>query len=209
MAIVKLALDRLTPREVVLLGNQIIKAMTGNENFETPYPSLVDLGKLCATAATKVEAQENALLAATQATADRDEVIRELCGMITSLGSYVENITDGNAVKIQSAGMSVKSVPSAYGVLAQVGNLAVTAGDDDGVLDLTWNPVRGRTSYEVQVCPDPITPANWRSGTPCSRSRKTIRGLTSGQRMWVRVRAIAPKEENHGAWSNPAVKIVP
>ena len=56
---------------------------------------------------------------------------------------------------------------------------------------------------------DPITPAGWRDVAPVSKSQKTIAGLTTGARIWVRVRAIAPKEENNGAWSDPAVKVVP
>ena len=35
----------------------------------------------------------------------------------------------------------------------------------------------------------------------------TITGLTSGSRVWVRVRAIGTKGE--GPWSDPATKIVP
>jgi len=69
--------------------------------------------------------------------------------------------------------------------------------------------VRGVKTYQVQYCVDPITSAGWKDVAPVSRSKKTITGLTSGARVWVRVRAIAPKEENHGAWSDPAVKTVP
>lgn len=56
---------------------------------------------------------------------------------------------------------------------------------------------------------DPITATSWRDIDPSGGSRKELKGLTSGVRLWFRVRAIAPKEINNGPWSDPAVKTVP
>jgi hypothetical protein len=40
-----------------------------------------------------------------------------------------------------------------------------------------------------------------------TKSSTTLTSLTSGSRMWVRVRAI--NSAGKGAWSDPAVKVVP
>jgi hypothetical protein len=209
MAKVKLALSKLTPDELVGLANQIKTAMTGNANFTTPNPTLASVGTAITTATTKIAAQKAAVLAASQATGDRDAALDALKVLLTSLASYVQNTTGGDAVKIQSAGMSVKADVAPIGALAQAQNLALTAGDNDGELDASWDPVRGAKSYQVQTSPDPITGTSWHDVAPVSKSRKTLPGLNSGDRVWVRVRAIAPKEENNGPWSDPAVKTVP
>jgi hypothetical protein len=193
----------------VSLANQIKTAMTSNASFTTPNPSLTSIGTLITTATTKIAAQKAAAQAALQATNDRDAAIAALNAALTLLAAYVENTSGGDAVKIQSAGMSVKAASAHIGALDQAQNLAVTAGDNDGELDATWDPVRGAKSYQVQVSADPITGTSWRDVSPVSGSGKTLTGLTSGARTWVRVRAIAPKEANNGAWSDPAVKMVP
>jgi hypothetical protein len=209
MSKVKLGLDKLNPDEVVSLAGQVKTAMTGNANFTTPNPSLTTVGTAITTATTKIAAQKAAVQAATQATTDRDDAIDALKVLLTQLASYVENVTGGDAVKIQSAGMSVKAPVAPVGPLGQVQNLALTVGDDEGELDATWDSVRGAKSYQVQVSADPITGTSWHDVAPVSKSKKALTGLTSGVRSWARVRAIGSKEENNGAWSDPAVKTVP
>jgi hypothetical protein len=209
MAKVKLGLDDLDPDGVASVAGQIKTAMTGNANFTTPNPTLVAIGALIVTALAKIAAQKAAVLAAKQATDDRDAAVTALKVALTQLGSYVENTSGGNSVIIQSAGMGVKGVATPIGQLGQVQNLNVSVGDDDGELDLTWDPIRGAKSYQVQVSVDPITGTSWRDVAPVSKSKKTLTGLSSGARTWTRVRAIAPKEENNGGWSDPSVKTVP
>jgi hypothetical protein len=209
MSKVKLNLKELTPDELVSFANQIVTAMTGNANFTTPNPTLASITTLKNTAATKVAAQKAAVQAALQATNDRDAALLALSDALVNLASYVQNTSGGNGVVIQSAGMSVKALAVPIGPLGQVQNLTITAGDDEGELDLAWDPIRGAKSYQVQTSPDPITPTSWKDVAPAGKSKKSLSGLESGERTWVRVRAIAPKEENNGAWSDPAVKTVP
>jgi hypothetical protein len=209
MAKIKLGLTRLSPDDVVSLANQIKTAMTGNANFTTPNPTLASLGTLITAATTKVAAQKAAQMAAKQATDDRDVAIDSLIASLTSLADYVANVSGGDAVKIESAGMSVKAAAAPVGPLDTVQNLSVTAGDTEGRLDLQWDPVRGTKNYQVQSSTDPNVPANWRLVDSCSGSKLSLTGLTSGDKLWFRVRAKAPKPVNDGAWSDPATKIVP
>jgi hypothetical protein len=209
MAKVKLGLFGLSPDDVVSLANQIKTAMTGNANFTTPNPSLATLGTAITTATNKVAAQKAAQQAAKQATDDRDAAIAALIALLTSLASYVENITVGDSVKIESAGMSVKATPAPVGPLGQVQNLSISAGDEAGRLDLQWDPTHGNKGYEIQMTTDPNVAASWQLVASCSASRWSLEALTSGAKIWVRVRAKAPKKMNFGAWSDPATKIVP
>jgi hypothetical protein len=209
MAKVKMGLADLSPDDVVSLANQIKTAMTGNANFATPNPTLTVVGTAITTATNKVAAQKAAQQAAKQATDDRDAAIIALIALLTSLVSYVENITGGDSVKIESAGMSVKAPNAPVGPLGQVQNLSASAGDEAGRLDLQWDPVRGNKGYEIQTTSDPNVASSWQLVASCSGSRWLLENLTSGQKLWVRVRAKAPKKANFGAWSDPATKIVP
>jgi hypothetical protein len=209
MAKPKLNLDRLNPDEVVSLASTIKTALTGNATFTTPNPTLVALGTLITTAQTKTAAYNTARAALQTLLDDRDAAVEALRAGLRAEAAYVENVSGGDPVKIQSAGMAVRAGNAPVGSLGQVSNLAVAAGDDDGELDATWDPVRGAKSYQVQTCADPITPAGWKDAAPVSKSRKALTNLPSGVRTWVRVRAIGAKEENNGAWSDPAVKTVP
>lgn len=209
MAKVKLGLGGMTPDEILSLANQIVTAMTGNANFPAPNPPLASVSAALATATTKVAAQKAAQLAAKQATDERDEAIAALCALLTPLGDHVSSVSGGDPAKIESAGMNVKGLPTPIGPLPQVQNLSITAGDSEGRLDLQWDPVRGTKNYQVQMSTDPNVPANWKLLDSCSGSKLSLTGLTSGEKLWFRVRAKAPKSVNDGAWSDPATKIVP
>jgi hypothetical protein len=108
---------------------------------------------------------------------------------------------------VESAGFSVKTSSAATTPPAQVQNLSLTASDSAGELDAQWDPLPRVKSYEIEISPDPITPTSWspRPGVPNSKAMLT--GLTSGARVWVRVRALGAGGQ--GAWSDPATKIVP
>ncbi len=210
MAKVKLNLARRSVDEKLTFGDGIKNGITNNATtFPDPVPNMTAYGALITDLRTKnnaVTTAKAALKAAYTALAASEAAFD---AGTTTLGEYVQTKSGGEQAKIESAGMSVKAPNTPIGPLGQVENLSVTVGDDDGELELSWDPVRGAKSYEIQVCPDPITPANWRSLAPSTKSKKTLKNLPSGQRTWVRVRAIAPKEENDGAWSDPAVKVVP
>jgi outer membrane protein assembly factor BamB len=88
-----------------------------------------------------------------------------------------------------------------------VANLAITSGDSAGELDLQWDPIPGAKTYEIQTSPDPMTSTSWTSQPSVTKSKTVILGLTSGARVWARVRAV--NAAGQGAWSDPATKIVP
>ena len=88
-----------------------------------------------------------------------------------------------------------------------VQNLSVTAGDNSGELDAQWDPPGNAKSYEVQTSADPFSDATWKTTETVTNSKAALMGLTSGAKIWVRVRGI--NSAGKGAWSDPAVKVVP
>jgi hypothetical protein len=182
--------------------------MTGNATFATPNPTLASLTTLKTTLATKIAAYNTALAAAATALSDRDTAVATLGATLTQLAAYVENITAGDPVKIESAGMSVRNTPAPVGMLPQVQSLVATASDFDGALDLGWDAVPGAGSYEVHTSADPVTLTSWNFKDVSNKSSTTLNSFTSGTKIWVRVRAVGA-DNNKGPWSDPAVKTVP
>lgn len=208
MGKVKLGLARLSPDGVVALATNIKTAMTGNANFATPNPTLASLGTLITTASTKIATYNSALTAADTALADRDAAILALKAALTQEAAYVENVANGDAVKIESAGMGVRGLATPVGPLPQVMSLIVAPGANEGHLDVSWDPVYGAAAYEVHTCADPMAPGNWTYKLTAAKSNADMNTFTSGARIWTRVRAIGA-DNAPGPWSDPAVKTVP
>ena len=208
MAKVKLGLQKLPPAEIVALANTIVTAMTGNATFATPNPSLPALTTAKTTLATKIAAYNSAVAAAATALSDRNAALAVVNGQLTQLAAYVENISAGDAVKIESSGMAVRATPAPLGPMPQVLSVVATASDFEGALNVTWDAVRGAGSFEVHTSADPVTPTSWTFKDMSVKSATTLNSFTSGAKMWVRVRAVGA-DNNKGPWSDPAVKTVP
>ncbi len=207
MAKVKLNLDRLSITDLIQRGNDIKTAMTGNASFTTPIPTLASIGTQITALTTANNIYESGLLTQKTNITNRDNAAATLIASLTQLGGYVEAASAGDEAKIQSAGMGVRAGRTPATVPDPVANLSITAGDNAGELDLQWDPANGAKTYEVQLSPDPVTGTSWVAQPSVTKSKAIILGLTSGARMWARVRAVGPG--GIGAWSDVATKIVP
>ena len=208
MSKVRLSLGSLSGEELVASANTVKTAMTGNANFPTPNPTLAAFGTLITTASTGIATYNTAKAAAETALADRDAALAALRSSFSLLGDYVQNVSGGDAAKIESAGMDVRS-EGAPVAMTQVLDLAVSEGDNPGSLDAMWKPVRGARSYEVQVNTVNVdVEANWSFRKSSSKSSAVLDGLTSGAKVWVRVRAVGTKDDTR-PYSDPATKVVP
>lgn len=207
MAKIKLGLGGKSPEDKVAQAVTIKTAMTGNATFGTPNPTLAAYGTATTTAQTKINAVNSAKAALEVALADRDAAIAVLDGLTVQMGSYVDNIANGDRVKIESAGFPVRAEGAPI-TLTQVLNLVLTSGDFDGTLDVSYDPTHGATGYEIWTSTDPVSGTSWVFNKTASKSSDTIPGLTSGAKLWVRVRATGANSLV-GPWSDPATKTVP
>jgi hypothetical protein len=200
----------LSHADVIKRANELKTGMDGNVNFTSPVPTVPDYGILITTALAEMAASKAADEAAKQATQDENAAIAAIILASNGWGVYVQDKSGGDPVKIASANMGVKASNTPIGKLGQIQNLSLTEGDNPGELDGHWDPIHGRSDYQIQTCiGDPSVEANWQLAASCGPSKVTLKGLASGTKVWVRVRAKAPKDENDGAWSQPAWKIVP
>ncbi len=207
MAQVKTGLDGLNADETIALANTVKTAMTGNANFTTPTPPLATIGTAITTANTKIAAVNTIRAQLDTAMTDRDLAVAVVAGLVTQEGAYVQNTSGGDPLKIQSAGFEIRAAAAPI-TLLQVMSLAATCADMEGNVDIQWDPVRGAKSYEIQITLDPNVPTSWAYKMGATKSSATIGGLTSGTKIWMRVRALGANNTT-GAWSDPAAKIVP
>jgi hypothetical protein len=207
MAKVKLNLDRLSITDLIQRGTDIKTAMTGNASFTTPIPSLTNIGTAITALTTANSTYESGLLTQKTNLTNRDNAAGALIALLTQLGGYVEAASAGDEAKIQSAGMGVRGARVPVSMPNTVSNLSLTAGDNDGELDAQWDAVANAKTYEIQTSPDPITGASWTSKPSVTKSKAVLLGLPSGTKVWVHVRAVGAG--GIGAWSDPAVKMVP
>jgi hypothetical protein len=208
MATVKLNLARMSILDKVALARTVIDKMTDNPDFPTPDPTLIKLGADADTAEEAATAAAVARSASQQATSELYAAEAVLDQTITGTGAYVQKASAGVPAKILGSGLKVRNERTSITSMPAVENLSVTGGDHDGEIDGQFDPVKGARSYEIQSCNDPMTSAGWLLRTAETQSKFTIGGLTSGTRVWFRVRALGPRKIK-GPWSDPAVKMVP
>jgi len=207
---VKLSLDTKSDSDLLTFAQAHEAAMVANANFTTPLPAPAAFTTVRSAYQTALGNFNTAQAAAKQATTAKDSARQALEGMLTKRGNYVEltaaDAADPAAV-VESAAFSVKAAAGATQAPDMVSNLSITAGDNAGELDLQWDPANGAKTYDVELSPDPITPTSWVAQRSVTKSKTIILGLTSGAKMWARVRAVGPG--GTGAWSDVATKIVP
>lgn len=207
MASIKLNFSRLSVRDKIALTRSIVAQMGGDARFVTPRPPLQDVGQL----ASELEEAENTVQAARQdakaKTTIRNNKEDDLSRAIGMLVGYVASVSGGDEEFIEAAGMTVRDAPGTSSTPTQPAALSATAGDHDGTIDLSWDPIVEAASYIIEMSPDPPTTISWNHQGVSTKSTFTVPGLTSGTRHWFRVAAV--NSNGQSPWSDPATKIVP
>jgi len=125
---VKLALTGLSPAKLIEKARAIIVALTGNANFATPTPTLLEV-----TAATDaVEAADADVLnnGGKKDYLARDMRVQTLRDLLTLLGAYVQVTSGGDPEKILSAGYGLRKAPEPVGQGHRILFLSTDVADD-------------------------------------------------------------------------------
>jgi hypothetical protein len=212
MASLALNLSRLNVTQNIALADQVLAKM------DPPAPGTPGVPGLTAETATYKTARdssnesndnyEEARVALAALKQKRDQDNDALRIEQTSFAKAVEAKAKGDAVVLSASGFPLAADPTqSFAPPAPVANFTVTQGDADGSLDGSHDRPAGAKSFDVQVTTvDPIHGPYETKISPTTSSW-TLNGLTSGQRVWVRVRGNG--SNGPGPWSDPATKIVP
>lgn len=205
---IKLNLSSLSIPQKIAKAQQIVTALTGNVSFPTPAPALAIITTATNDLSTAYAETQAARQTAKEKTSAQNQKEDTLDQVLTQLAAYVESVAGSNEQLILSAGMDTRAAAvAATDPPGQPQALTPTAGDNDGQIDLSWDPVTGAKSYVIDQSSDPVTATSWSHGGVSTRSNFTAKGLISGTRYWFRVAAV--NNNGQSGWSDPATKIAP
>jgi len=212
MAEIKQTLSRLTASQLIALADNQAQLMAPTAPAAPPIPNMAAvIGELvtahdAAKAASDAYEQAKAALASLKTA--RDGAVDTLRAKVGDVAVKARSESGGDGGMMQAAGYQLASTTSvAAGPLTQPQNLAVTAGDMDGTLDASCDPAAGAKTYDWQMTTADAVNGPYATVSQTTSSSTALTGLTSGQRVWVRVRAVGTT--GPGPWSDPATKIVP
>ena len=127
-------------------------------------------------------------------------------------GSYVEGCAGDSGAIVLGAGFELAEQPGPRPAaeMSQVFGLILSTSEYEGQINAEWAPVPAARVYEVQTGCHPDDSSQWqRYGTWPTRTSLALAGFPSGQRLWVRVRAVGADRHPPGPWSDPAKGTVP
>ncbi|MGB8167361.1 MAG: fibronectin type III domain-containing protein [Chthoniobacteraceae bacterium] len=207
MSKVVLNLDGLTEAEIIVLGGDIATGLTQNAaDLPNPDPTPAQITTATdAFKATKLDADTKAA-AAEAATMAKNVSLATLKSVLTDSASWAERkIKD--PVKLAKV-YPLKKTPSPKPPLGQMEPPMLDFGANPGELLVKGKSLAGAVSYEFQCRYAGAGEAAWAHAKTASKAKVTLKGLNSGQKLQVRVRAIGAKEEE-GPWSDLVEHLVP
>ena len=211
MAKVRRNWSRLPIGQRVVKCKAVIDGITANPTvMPNPVPTL---GALTALYTPAKDANDLVAQLETQLAAARTDSKTKNDAMVAGLNaeaSTAEGATGGDEtqlIKLGFADLTGGTAPTPVGPLQKVTELSLTAGDDDGTLDSDWHADRDADSFELQKTATITDAASWQHLTNVTKSSAKLTGLTSGVRIWIRVRAVGAA--GPGPWSDPVSKMVP
>ena len=211
MANLSPGLARKNPAQLIALANLVAPKLAPTPPAPPPLPNmaakvaaLVTASGLADTANNAYEAAQSALKALKQKRDQAADALRDAHKVVVSAA---ESEANGDPVLLAETGHPLAAAPTPGALPGMIHNLSLTAGDAEQHLDVHFDPEEYSKTYDVQLTTvDPLAGPYATVAQPTA-SKVMLTGLTSGGRVWVRVRGVGPK--GAGPWSDPATKIVP
>lgn len=178
IATVRLGFTGVTAPALVGMGRNHVTMLTGNADFPTPSPALVDISKACDELDTAVQAFTfNRGKLEKEA---RDLAFLALKDLIRELGGYVQANCKGQKELILSTGFDVRRPSTPIGLLPAAQNVRALVMPYPGRLEVRWDGRRGRLGYELSyTAGDPLDPAGWKLLVVTTKNRYVVEDLVS------------------------------
>lgn len=128
---------------------------------------------------------------------------------LTTEGSFIQDKSGGVAAKITELGVEIQAAPNAPVTPGAPQDFRVTAGDNAGEVKTACDADPHAKGFKYQTSTDPNNPALWVLKDSSSGCRHTLTGLTSGQKIYIRMCAVGKKKTGDGPWSDIASLTVP
>ncbi len=211
MASLALNLSRLNQAQLLAQAFSSSNALAPTAPATPPIPNMSAKAASLKTkhdaAKAKNDAYEAQKTQLAVAKSERDSAFDELRDELRSVASAVEAEAKGDETLLAASAFPLAGTPAASQVPSQIQNMVLTAGDEPGSVDGTFDPEPNSKTYEWELTIVHPVDGPYNQVALTTASSTTISGQSSGQRVWVRVRGIGSK--GTGPWSDPATKIVP
>ena len=194
--------------ELADIAQAIANQMTNNLNFSSPSPSLSDLQ-------AAIDAYSNALIQ-TQSGSKADTATKNACRLtlehdLSTLGTYVNLIADGDMLKLQSSDFPLSKLPEPIGIL-EAPVLTVHYGENAGEMVIEISSIAKASGYIVLYAPTPAPADNndWNSKV-LSSTKGILTHLKSEIKYVYKAAAISAEANKMDIYnfSTPVEKIVP
>lgn len=211
MAKLKLNTSRMNPAQLIAKADIVLPKIAPAAPATPPVPNMAARAAALLAARNAADTANNAYEAAKAGLPSlkeaRDATADELRVQHSAMGSALEaETTDPVALAATGYDLADSNAPATTPP-AMIDNLQLTAGDEVGALDGSFDPDDLAYTNEVQMTTvDPVS-GPWATVQNITTSVFKLTGLTSAQRVWVRVRGIG--SQGPGPWSNAVTKIVP
>ncbi|NOQ31606.1 MAG: hypothetical protein GQ570_10840 [Helicobacteraceae bacterium] len=182
------------------LAKEIILAMSNNDDFKNPTPSLKDVEK-------SEKEYENALIKAqsdgTSKEVEHKNVKKaELQKILSNLATFVNLHADGDLEKLKGSGFPLNKAPSAIGILPAPHSFELSDGDANSI-KITIDTVAKANSYIVQYRKD--GEQSW-SSELFTKAAGAIKNLTSVTKYEFRVAATSSESSKNNEYNFTQVK---
>ena len=207
MSKVVLNLEGLTESEIVILGGEIATGLTQNAgDFPSPDPTPAQINTATDAFKAAMLTAETKAQEAAAATMAKDVSLATLKGVLTDSASWAERkIKD--PVKLAKV-YHLKKPATPKPALGQMAPPMLDFGANPGELMVKGKALAGAVSYEFQCRYAGAGDGVWTHAKTATKAKVTLKGLNSGQKLQVRVRAIGANEEE-GPWSDFVEHLVP
>jgi hypothetical protein len=190
--------SRVSDDHLVHVAQSVIAALTANEHFPSPNPSLATVRDALAEFRS-VLATPRGQARTAAVPGSRSKLVNLLEPLARNL-ELTPGVTDAT---LGTSGFQLRRMGvRTSAMLDAPANVRLKATGSSGQVQVLCRPVRRARAYQVQVTGTP-TGEKWKDGGVYGSTRgMLINGLSRGKDYWARVRAIGP--DGPGPWSDPA-----
>jgi hypothetical protein len=212
MAKLKLNMSRMNPAQLIAKADLTLPKIAPDAPTTPPVPNMAARAVALKAARDKAKADNDVYEAAKVGLRSlkeaRDSSADELRLEHNVMGLALEAETRGDPIALSATGYDLADDNTTpLGAPEKIENFRLSAGDDPGSLDGSFDPDDAAYVYELQFTTvDPIK-GPWENCPSTTVSVFRLTDLTSGQRVWARARGVGTK--GAGPWSDAYTKIVP
>jgi hypothetical protein len=171
--------------------------MENNASFPNP-PIAIDAVKLVVTNLMELQGEVSASNYVQIAT--RNACFTQLKYMMAALSAYVNVKANGNLSMLDSSGFDLRKPRTKATTPNKIATLKCSNMPKSGSIIARWKGERERQYYIVQKTNTPSDESSWINAGVATKCKLELHGLTSGQRIYIRVSAV--NNAGQGLWSN-------